>query len=111
MQESILNSIKSMLGPGIDDDHFDEDLIVFVNGVFSELTQIGVGPEKGFAIGGPDAFWAEYMENDPKIEMVKTYIYTKVRLRFDPPQSSSVIQLMQQDAKEMEWRLNVAAES
>lgn len=111
MGESILESVKHLLGPGSCDNHFDDDLIVFINGVFSQLTQLGVGPEKGFSIDGPDKFWEEYISDDPKLEMVKTYMYTKVRLRFDPPQSSSVIQLMQQDASELEWRLNVAADS
>ncbi len=111
MGESILESVKHLLGPGSCDDHFDDDLIIFINGVFSQLTQLGVGPEKGFSIDGPDKFWEEYISDDPKLEMVKTYMYTKVRLRFDPPQSSSVIQLMQQDASELEWRLNVAVDS
>lgn len=111
MGESILESVKHLLGPGSCDNHFDDDLIIFINGVFSQLTQLGVGPEKGFSINGPNTLWTEYVENDPKLEMVKTYMYTKVRLRFDPPQSSSVIQLMQQDVSELEWRLNVAAES
>ena len=111
MGESILESVKHLLGPGSCDDHFDDDLIIFINGVFSQLTQLGVGPEKGFFIDGPDKFWEEYISDDPKLEMVKTYMYTKVRLRFDPPQSSSVIQLMQQDASELEWRLNVAVDS
>lgn len=111
MGESILESVKHLLGPGSCDDHFDDDLIIFINGVFSQLTQLGVGPEKGFSIDGPDKFWEDYISNDPKLEMVKTYMYTKVRLRFDPPQSSSVIQLMQQDASELEWRLNVAVDS
>lgn len=111
MRESILESVKHLLGPGSCDDHFDDDLIIFINGVFSQLTQLGVGPEKGFFIDGPDKSWEEYIGDDPKLEMVKTYMYTKVRLRFDPPQSSSVIQLMQQDASELEWRLNVAVDS
>lgn len=108
---SILDSVKHLLGPGSCDSHFDDDLIIFINGVFSQLTQLGVGPKKGFTIKGPDTFWEDYLNNDPELEMVKTYMYTKVRLRFDPPQSSSVIQLMQQDASELEWRLNVAADS
>lgn len=111
MGESILESVKHMVGPGSCDDHFDDDLIIFINGVFSQLTQLGVGPEKGFSINGSDTFWEEYIGDDPKLEMVKTYMYIKVRLRFDPPQSSSVIQLMQQDASELEWRLNVAVDS
>ncbi len=111
MNESILESIKHMLGPGSLDDHFNKDLIIFINGVFSTLTQIGVGPKAGFSISGADELWKDFIGDDPRLEMVKTYMYTKVRLRFDPPQSSSVIQLMQQDASELEWRLNVAVES
>lgn len=111
MNESILESVKHLLGPGSLDTHFDEDLILFINGVFSTLTQIGVGPKAGFSITGADELWSDFISDDPRLEMVKTYMYTKVRLRFDPPQSSSVIQLMQQDASELEWRLNVAVES
>ena len=109
MDDNILDSVKHMLGSC--DDYFDSDLIAFINGVFSTLMQLGVGPKTGFAISGPNETWSSYTENKPELEMVKTFVYTKVRLRFDPPQSSSVIQLMQQDASELEWRLNVAADS
>lgn len=109
MDDSILNSVKHMLGSC--DDYFDSDLITFINGVFSTLMQLGVGPKAGFAISGPNETWFSYTENKPELDIVKTFVYTKVRLRFDPPQSSSVIQLMQQDASELEWRLNVAADS
>lgn len=109
MDDSILDSIKHMLGSC--DDYFDRDLIAFINGVFSTLMQLGVGPKTGFAISGSNETWSSYTENKPELEMVKTFVYTKVRLRFDPPQSSSVIQLMQQDASELEWRLNVAVDS
>ena len=109
MDDSILNSVKHMLGSC--DDYFDSDLITFINGVFSTLMQLGVGPKAGFAISGPNETWSSYTENKPELDIVKTFVYTKVRLRFDPPQSSSVIQLMQQDASELEWRLNVAAET
>ena len=109
MDDSILNSVKQMLGSC--DDYFDSDLITFINGVFSTLMQLGVGPKTGFFISGSDETWSSYTENKPELEMVKTYVYTKVRLRFDPPQGSSVLQLMQQDANELEWRLNVATDS
>lgn len=109
MDDSILNSVKHMLGSC--DDYFDSDLITFINGVFSTLIQLGVGPKAGFAISGPNETWSSYTESKPELDIVKTFVYTKVRLRFDPPQSSSVIQLMQQDASELEWRLNVAADS
>jgi len=109
MNDSILDSVKHMLGSC--DDYFDSDLITFINGVFSTLMQLGVGPKTGFAISGPNETWSSYTKNKPELDIVKTFVYTKVRLRFDPPQSSSVIQLMQQDASELEWRLNVAADS
>ena len=109
MDDSILNSVKHMLGSC--DDYFDSDLITFINGVFSTLMQLGVGPKTGFFISGSDETWSSYTENKSELEMVKTYVYTKVRLRFDPPQGSSVLQLMQQDANELEWRLNVATDS
>lgn len=109
MDDSILNSVKHMLGSC--DDYFDSDLITFINGVFSTLMQLGVGPKTGFAISGSSETWSSFTDNKPELEMVKTYVYTKVRLRFDPPQGSSVLQLMQQDANELEWRLNVATDS
>lgn len=109
MDDSILNSVKHMLGSC--DDYFDSDLITFINGVFSTLMQLGVGPKTGFSISGSDETWSSYTENKPELEMVKIYVYTKVRLRFDPPQGSSVLQLMQQDVNELEWRLNVATDS
>lgn len=109
MDDSILDSVKHMLGSC--DDYFDRDLIAFINGVFSTLMQLGVGPKTGFVISGSNEMWSLFTENKPELEMVKTYVYTKVRLRFDPPQGSSVLQLMQQDANELEWRLNVATDS
>lgn len=109
MDDSILNSVKHMLGSC--DDYFDSDLITFINGVFSTLMQLGVGPKAGFVISGPSETWSSFTDNKPELEMVKTYVYTKIRLRFDPPQGSSVLQLMQQDANELEWRLNVATDS
>ena len=110
MEDSILESVKHMLGPGSCDDHFDNDIIIFINGVFSTLTQIGVGPKEGFYISDAAKTWGEYLGNDPKLEMVKTYVYTKVKLRFDPPASSASIQLLQQDASELEFRLSVAVD-
>lgn len=110
MEDSILESVKHMLGPGSCDDHFDNDIIIFINGVFSTLTQIGVGPKGGFSISGPAKTWGDYLGNDPELEMVKTYVYTKVKLRFDPPAGSASIQLLQQDASELEFRLSVAVD-
>lgn len=109
--ESILVSIKKLLGITEDYTHFDTDIIMHINSVFSVLTQLGVGPADGFAIQDEKAVWSEFMGDDQKIELVKSYMYLKVRLLFDPPLSSAVIESINRMISEYEWRLNVAGES
>lgn len=109
--ESILTSIKKLLGISEDDTSFDPDIIMHINSVFMVLRQLGIGPPEGFAIEGEDAVWADYMSDNALIESVKTYMYMKVRLIFDPPTSAAMIDSMNRLIDEFEWRLNVAAES
>ena len=109
--ESILNSIKKMLGIQADYDHFDQDIIMHINSVFMTLTQIGVGPSKGFYIEDDTTTWLKFIPDLDKLQAVKSYIYLKVRLLFDPPTQSSVLEAMNKQIAELEWRLNVAAES
>lgn len=109
--ESILNSIKKMLGIQADYDHFDPDIIMHINSVFMTLTQLGVGPKKGFYIEDDTTSWLEFIPELTKLQAVKSYIYLKVRLLFDPPQSSAVLESMNKQIAELEWRLNHAAES
>jgi hypothetical protein len=110
--DSILNSIKKLLGPSVYEQYFDVDIITHINSVFSRLRQLGVGPTAGFAIEDDLAEWNEFLGNDHlKLQMVKTYMYLKVKLRFDPPTNASVLKAMQEDADELEWCLNVEAES
>ena len=109
--ESILTSIKKMLGITEDYEHFDSDLIIHINSVFSILTQLGVGPSEGFSIKNKTDVWSDFIPNDPKIESVKSYIYMKVKLLFDPPLSSTVMEAMNRMISELEWRLNVQAET
>lgn len=109
--ESILNSIKKMLGPSADYDHFDPDIIMHINTVFMTLTQLGVGPPEGFYIEDDTTTWLEFIPELTKLQAVKTYIYLKVKLVFDPPQSSAVIESMNKQIAELEWRLNHAAET
>lgn len=107
--ESILQSMKKLVG-GVDeyDSFFDPDIILYVNTVFSVLTQLGVGPEDGFSISGTNEQWADFLPDDQKtLQMVKTYMGLKVKLYFDPPLNSSVLQAMERQATELEWRLNV----
>lgn len=108
--ESILTSIKKMLGISEDYKQFDADIIMHINTVFLNLTQLGVGPEDGFSIEDESEEWSDFIENDEKLKAVKTYIYLKVKLLFDPPLSTAVIESMNRAIAELEWRLNVAVE-
>ena len=109
--ESILTSIKKLLGITEEYDQFDPDIIMHINSVFMILTQLGVGPAEGFSIEDDTAVWTDFIQDVKKLESVKTYIYLKVKLAFDPPLSSAVIESMDRLINELEWRLNVAAES
>ena len=111
--DSILNTIKKMLNVHEDDKSFDTEIITLINNTFTTLYQIGVGPTKGFFITGVDEKWNEFIPDadDISINSVKTYIYLKVRLVFDPPSSSSVMEAINKNVNELEWRLNVMAES
>lgn len=108
--ESILTSIKKLLGITEDYEHFDADIIMHINSVFMILNQLGVGPEKGFSISDETATWNDYLPDATNLEAVKSYIHLKVKLLFDPPLSSSVMESMQHIISELEWRLNVQAE-
>jgi hypothetical protein len=105
--ESILTSIKKLLGIAESYTHFDADIIMHINSVFSTLTQIGVGPSSGFMIEDKSSDWSEFMETDPRLEMVKSYMGMKVRLLFDPPTSSAVMEALNRSISEFEWRLSV----
>lgn len=110
--ESILTSIKKMLGITEEYTHFDADLIMHINSVFVTLRQLGVGPKEGFRIEDETSLWSDFIsEDDMRFESVKTYIYLKVRLLFDPPLNSAVIESINRISNELEWRLNIDAES
>lgn len=109
--ESILTSIKKLLGIGEEYEHFDADLIMHINSVFAILTQMGVGPSNGFSIIDEDKEWSDFLPGDPaKLSFVKSYVYLKVKLLFDPPQSSAAIESINRQISELEWRLFVAAD-
>lgn len=107
---SILNSIKLMLNIGKDYDHFDDVIIQHINTALMILTQVGVGPPKGFSIKSADEKWSDFLTDMSKLEAVKTYIYLRVKPVFDPSTSSVVTTSMENVAKELEWRLNINAE-
>lgn len=102
--DSILDTIKKMVGGSIDYGAFDIDLITLINRSFGRLTTLGVGPEEGFSIIDSDDLWEDYMpDNLPVLEMIKTYIYLKAKVIFDPPLSSKATESMEKEAKELEW--------
>lgn len=109
--ESILTSIKKSLGITEEYTHFDEDLVMHINSVFMILTQLGVGPSEGFVIEDDTAYWTDFIEDPSKMQAVKSYVYLKVKLLFDPSLSSAVIEATNRMINEYEWRLNVEAES
>ncbi len=110
--DSILTSIKKLLGLSEDYEQFDADIIMHINTVFMNLTQLGVGPASGFYIESVDETWDEFVNTDKNMQLnaVKTYVYLKVKLLFDPPLSSAVIESINRTISELEWRLNAAVE-
>lgn len=110
--ESILTSIKKMLGIDEEYTHFDADIIMHINSVLMTLTQLGVGPSEGFAIEDDTSTWIDFIPqiSTAQLHAVKSYMYMKVKLMFDPPLSSSVIESMNRQIAELEWRLNVAVD-
>lgn len=110
--ESILDTIKQMLGIQIDDESFDPDIKVLINTVTPNLAQMGIGPINGFIVTNKDQLWSEYIDSKLiNLEGVKQYIYLKVKLIFDPPTNSTVVQAINDSLKELEYRMNLAVET
>ena len=110
MAQSILTSTKKLLGLAEADTSFDLDIMMHINSMISVLTQVGIGPAEGFMIEDSTATWESFIGNDPRLSMVKSYIYLRTRLIFDPPGTSFVIDAMNKNITEIEWRLNVQRE-
>ena len=108
--ESILTSIKKLLGISEEYEHFDADIIMHINSALMILTQIGIGPAEGFRIEDSTSTWVDFLGNRINLEAVKSYIHLRVKLLFDPP-SSAVIESINRQLTELEWRLNINAES
>ncbi len=111
MDNSILTSIKKLLGITAECTDFDPDIIMHINSVFMVLNQLGVGPSKGFRIEDDSAEWDEFIDDGECLDAVKSYMHLKVKLLFDPPLNASVMEATKQLINELEWRLNVQAES
>lgn len=110
MEESILLSIKKLLGLDGDYQAFDEDVVVHINTALSILRQLGIGPKNGFKITGSNETWGDFLGDSDKLEMAKTFVYTRVKPIFDPPSNSFVLSALKEESTELAWRLNIAAE-
>lgn len=110
--ESILTSVKKMLGIAKEYEHFDADLIMHINSAFDDLRQLGVGPSEGFAIEDDMADWTDFISDMTKFQSVKSYIYLRVKLLFDTSTlTAAAIQSAERQIDRLEWRLNVSAET
>lgn len=107
---SILTSVKKLLGLTEDYEFFDGDIIVHINSVFSILNQLGIGPENGFSIIDKNAVWSDFLPDSSKLEMVKSYVFLKVKMLFDPPLNSSVSASIEKQLSELEWRIETEHE-
>lgn len=111
VNDSILNSIKKLIGPGVEHTFFDQDLITHINTAFFVLSQLGVGPSTPFTISSDSETWADFMSDEAKFRAVVDYVYLRVRQIFDPPTNSFVVSSLEKQQNELEWRLNVMAET
>jgi hypothetical protein len=110
MTESILITIKALLGISPDNTDFDSSLIAHINSVFMILNQLGVGTSTPFSISGSTEVWSSFLSDSKDLEAVKSYMYKKVQIMFDPPTSGTVMDASNRIIDELEWRLNVAAD-
>lgn len=111
MADSILQSVKKTLGLDAEYTAFDHDIILHINSTFGTLHQLGIGPANGFLIVDSSSTWDEFLGDNTPLNSVKTYMYLKVRLLFDPPTLSFLITAIEEQIKELEWRLTVARET
>ena len=108
--DSILTSVKKLLGIEEDYTHFDVDIIMHINTVFMILNQLGVGPEEGFSITDKTSVWDDYITDLQNFEAVKSYMFLKVKMLFDPPTGSAVTESYNRTISELESRLSMAAD-
>ena len=107
---SILESVKASMGIMPDYTHFDESIIGYINTALSTIYQLGVGPEDGYTITGASEQWTDFVPDEPKYEIIKTYVSQKVRLAFDPPSTSFVLEALNKSIAELEWRISLLPE-
>jgi hypothetical protein len=103
---SILDSIKQLLGIDVNDNNFDKELIIHINGALMIINQLGVGPEF-YSITDKNNVWEEFTQGRKDLEIIKSFVYLKVRLMFDPPQNSFLVDSIEKQISEYEWRITV----
>ena len=111
MENSILLTTKKMVGVSPDDPDFDLDILGHINGTFAVLDQLGIGPSGGFMIEDASSTWDDFLGPDPRLNMVKTYVYLRVRHLFDPPGTSYLIQANEKQMEELVFRMSVHREN
>lgn len=105
MEQSILKTIKKLIGVYAEYNYYDTDFIVHINTVFAILNQIGIGTSDVFFITGEDELWSDFLENDTMLQPVIDYMYIRVKLLFDTPSSSTLSESLKNTLSELEWRL------
>lgn len=110
MDDSILNNVKKILGIAADYDAFDTDIIVHINSAFVTLNELGLGPEEGFMIEDSTAVWRDFLKDDMRLNNIKTYLYLRVRILFDPPTTGFTLTALREQTQELEWRLSAYRE-
>lgn len=108
--ESILTETKNSLGVAEDVTVFDVAIRMHINSAISTLTQLGIGPEGGFEILDADATWTDFVNTDLRLSQIKSYVFLRVKMMFDPPSNSWVSVAMKDQIEQMEWRLNMVRE-
>ena len=109
MEDSILKTIRNMIGPSASYEVFDADLIISINSAFSRLCQLGIGPTKPFKVIDDNTAWTEFMPEEEMPDEVKQYIYLKTRIIFDPPESATVMNAYKEQIAELEWTMKEVA--
>lgn len=105
VEQSILKSTKANLGIGVDDTSFDTEVLTFINGALSDLVDFGIGPDSGFEVTGNDEEWVALTGDNLDLNRLRTWLYLKVRMVFDPPQTSFLQDAFQKQIDEASWRM------
>ena len=113
LSNSILVSMKQTMWPDVEEGTnmpFDAELIMHINSIFTDLYQLGIGPESPYQITGETETWTDFFSDIDKVNDVKSYMYLRLRLLFDPPQNSFLVQSYEKQIEKMEWRLTVSSD-